>query len=196
MNIVSNKTRVLLIVNSLAAGGAERVTIGLFEYLLKLHYDAWLYVTNWQDQNLRVYKVVREDRVLHSGVHANSHIRAFANLIKLRKVVDEIRPQVAISLGCSYRLMNVAGVFDIAKTVLSERNWPPSYYQDCGERVNEYYKRANCVVFQTPDARDCFPSINRACVIPNPVPRPKVRWHGSQSHEIIYFGRLDKQKKA
>ena len=128
-------------------------------------------------------------------MHSNSHIRAFANLIKLSRAVKDIQPQVVISLGCSYRLMHAAGIFDSAKTVLSERNWPPSYYRDNGKRVNEYYKRANCVVFQTPDARDCFPLIKSACVIPNPVPRSEVRWHGFQSHEIIYFGRLDKQKR-
>ena len=195
MNIVTNKARVLLIVNSMAAGGAERVTIGLFEYLQKLHYDAWLYVTNWQEKKMRVYEVEHEDRVLQSGMHTNSHIRSIANLIKLRKVINDIKPEVVISLGCSYRLMHAAGVFDKAKTVLSERNWPPSYYQDNGERVNEYYKKATRVVFQTPDARDCFPAINKSCVIPNPVPRSDVRWRGSESREIIYFGRLDKQKR-
>lgn len=192
---MESKSRVLIFVNSLSAGGAERVTLGLFNYLIEQGRDAYLFVTYWQESSARVYGVGHPDRVFHSPRISNSRIRSFANLVLLRRVIKRVKPTVVISLGCSYRLIEAAGLFGSAKVILSERNWPPAYYSDAGEAVRFFYEKADCVVFQTEDARDCFSGLSYCPVIPNPVSLSRNRWIGQESSSIVYFGRLDRQKR-
>ena len=195
MNIESN-SKILLMVNSLSAGGAERVTLGLFDYLISIGCDVYLFVTYWQDSSTQVYELHHPDRVFHSSDIANSKFRSLANLALLRRVASRLRPAIVVSLGCSYRLIEAAGLFRNARVMLSERNWPPSYYSDGGARACAFYEKAACVVFQTEEARSCFPesSIKKAAVIPNPAPVGLPAWSGSGSKTIVYFGRFDKQK--
>lgn len=196
----ANERRVILVVGSLAAGGAERVTIGLFEYLLSQGWDAYLYVAYWGSAAERVYSPgSHAGRVLHAGTHRSNLVRGAANLARLRSAIKELRPSWVVSLGASYGLVEAAGGFSACKALTSERNWPPAYYPSRKEfeNVERVYGMSTRVVFQTEDALRCFSEAvqGKGRVIPNPVAQDLPQWRGGASKTLIYFGRLDPQKR-
>ena len=188
---------VLLIVNSLAAGGAERVTIGLYEYLKKTGFDAHLFVTSCLPASKKVYDISQQKNVHQGGTCSNRAIRALQNILSLSILLKRLNPSWVVSLGASYGLLDACNVFRKTKTILSERNWPPSFYSEKSFlRVSEMYRKADVVVFQTRDAANCYPEDiqKKGVIISNPAPTGLPAWSGIDSKNIIYYGRLDSQK--
>lgn len=193
-----NNRTVLLVVGSLSAGGAERVTVDLYDYLLNRGWDAHLFVTYWGNSKTRIYLPRHMENMHHVRTIANTTILSFLNLVFLKRLIGIIHPDWVVSLGASYRLISASGAFDKCKVLLSERNWPIAYYSAAEmERVEQFYKNATAVVFQTSDAKGCFGKEvqRKSVVIPNPVSDNLPVWEGRESKQIIYYGRLDAQKR-
>lgn len=192
-----NNPTVLLIINSLTAGGAERVTVGLYNFLNKHGFDAHLFVTSRSSRSKEVYSVEVLENLHSGGRSLNKIVRAQENIRSLSILLRHLKPSWVISLGASYGLLGACGVYRKAKTVLSERNWPPSFYSAKElRRVSKIYRKADVVVFQTDDAAKCFSKDiqEKGIVIPNPAPSNLPEWTGEKSRNIIYYGRLDIQK--
>lgn len=188
---------IVLVVNALSAGGAERVTLDLFKHLLKRNISVYLFVSYWGSENERIYKIDNLPNVCKGSSSKNKVIRAFYNIHKLNDLLSKINPSWVVSLGSSYGLLEACKCFEKTKVLLSERNWPPEFYdKQAFRKVCVSYQKADAIVFQTQAARDCFSDEirNKGIVIPNPAPVGLPHWKGKDSKRVIYFGRLDPQK--
>ena len=190
--------KVLLVVGSLSAGGAERVTVDLYDYLIDHEWDAHLFVAYWGDSSTRIYAPRHLGNVHHACATTNSIALSLVNLAALRRLLKIVKPDWVVSLGASYSLIAASGVFKKCKVLLSERNWPKAYYSAAEmARVERTYENATAIVFQTDDAKGCFKKEvqRKSVVIPNPAPDNLPVWEGGESKDIIYYGRLDAQKR-
>ena len=110
--------------------------------------------------------------------------------------LSEERDSVIISFGPGTSFFAVAAdLFLQHPFLISERNDPAA----CPHPFlrNLVYRRAGRVIFQTEEAKDCFPKTlrDRGRVIPNPIaeglPKP---WDGEREKTVVAVGRLEAQK--
>ncbi len=191
--------KVLVIVSSLLPGGAERVSLAICERLAMKGWEVHLLVSRLNKKTPAVYPVP-------DGVHLHAcrifsefrPTRFFGNYLLLSFLMKKIKPNCVVSLGAQYKLIEQVGILGKEKTVLSERNWPRSEYgsQDEFDVAARRFEKADAVVFQTAEARNCFSEyhINRAVVIPNAAPNFDYEWVGGESKRIALVGRLFPQK--
>lgn len=190
--------RVLMLISSLHAGGAERVTIDLASYLASRGHEVHLMIARRSNRTPEVYLLPRgvSCHWARWGVE-NKVSRQVANYLLLKKLLHKLDPDWIMSLGAQYRLMSISGVFDSYKVLLSERNYPPKRYLG-GELgfIKEVYGRATKVVFQTEEIAECFPDLphDKVRVIPNAIRFGNVRWKGCDSKKVAFVGRLVEQK--
>lgn len=190
--------RIILVVSSLLPGGAERVTLGLAEYLKDAGHEPHLFVARAFDSMQGLYVVpdgIPVHRISHGG--ENALMRPLLNSMLLRFLMRDVKPDWIVSLGAQYKTLALAGCFNKTKVLLSERNYPRTFYTEKElERVSDYYQKAEKVVFQTEDERDCFENLDRGktTIIPNAVRQNLPCWTGEEARRIAFVGRLAKQK--
>lgn len=190
--------RIILVVSSLLPGGAERVTLGLAEYLRDVGHEPHLFVARTFDSVQGLYVVpdgIPVHRISHGG--GNALLRPLLNSVLLRSLVRNVKPDWIISLGAQYKTLALAGCFNKTKILLSERNYPRTFYTKSElEKVSVYYEMADKVVFQTEDERNCFRNLDRGktAIIPNAVRQDLPCWTGEESRSVAFVGRLVEQK--
>lgn len=193
-----NKKKALLIVSSLLPGGAERVTLSLAEYLMANDYEVHLFVARIRIAGRDAYSVPDGIAVHYVGRGTeNKYTRALLNIICFKILVSMVRPKWIISLGAQYKLVKLSGCLGKRNVLLSERNWPKLFYgANELDGVTKIYEKATKVVFQTQEARDCFPTLSndKCIVIPNAVRDSLPAWTGCNSRTVAYVGRLTSQK--
>lgn len=189
---------VLLVISSLLPGGAERVTLGLAEYLKNEGWDPHLFVACDIKNHAGLYIVPNGIPVYKSSFGSgNKILRPILNCIHLRHVMKKINPVWVISLGAQYKVLSLAGCFNNSKVLLSERNYPLAFYKkNMLRKVEKYYSRATKVVFQTKSELECYKEFDstKAIIIPNSVKQDLPQWSGQSSKRVAFVGRLMDQK--
>lgn len=190
--------KVLLVVSSLLPGGAERVTLAIASYFHSFGLDPHLFIARPLPDKQESYAIPDGITVHYARFGTEcDFIRPLVNSLLLRRVVRKIKPGWIVSLGAQYKTMRLAGCFEQNNTLLSERNYPKSFYSD-----HEYHEAQRCyematkVVFQTEAARNCFPSLDdkKCLIIPNAAPEGLPHWTGRDSKRVSFVGRLASQK--
>ena len=194
---------ILLFINSLGGGGAERVVCNLANYLsnkgekvsiLTFYNSQGVYKLN---ENINVDYLIK--RKLKGPIETVEVAFKFVGYLRRHKtdcVISMLIKPVCLSL--------VLKKWIKAKVVISERNDPDSYPSKAQKILARYINKADGVVFQTKDAQEWYLSrniIKDSIIIPNAVNDAIINYNpSSQSNEaketfrIVAVGRLEKQK--
>lgn len=188
--------KVLFVNNQLGGGGAERVLIMIANFL-----------ASCEGYNVSIFSLhtAKKKYDVDNRVHVNE--LAFGNKRTL-KIIKTIREQILaekpdVVIAFEYHMnmkviMAAAGIKNL-RIIISERNDPASKGGQFPLRQlrNVLYRKADCLVCQTPDAKAYFPEKvqKKTVIIPNPIkndlPQP---WEGKRRKEIVNFCRLNPQK--
>lgn len=190
-----DKKRIVIVTHSAANGGAERVSCTLANQFAMNGHDVTLYAIHSDNRQY----------FLHDAVHyhfgkinsKNKVFKAIERAWKLSRYVKDQDFDVAISFVCLEGLFLTSN--KKTKKIFSLRN-DPAHVDNTGlaRRLRNYiYKKADNIVFQTPDARDFFEEEirNKGVVIPNPIREGLPFWkEEGYNNDIIAACRISKQK--
>lgn len=205
--------KILFLVSSMQAGGAERVASLLCNYWAQKGHDVTLMPT-FSGGGECVYPLDSRVRLDYLADRVNGRsgtiIHKLYRLSRLRAAIKELTPDVVVSFLSD---VNIAAIIATAgmkiPVVVSERSYPPAmplgYFLD--KARSWAYPRAKAVVVQTDKTatwleREC-PNTN-GVVIPNPVVYPlpssfpKVSpWpvQAGSSMVVLAVGRLSPEKQ-
>lgn len=185
---------ILFVVSALHGGGAERVLVTLANRYAEQGDEVTILMTAG---NEIVYP-------LHPGVQAvsigqpshGSPVVQGKRLLQMRRYFKAHRDSKIVSFSTTINLFTILASMGLPnRVVVSERNDP----NRCGYPAirNFIYSFGKGFVFQTEDARECFPEAIRkkSVVIPNPIrkelPEP---YAGIREKKIAAAGRLEPQK--
>lgn len=122
------------------------------------------------------------------------------NLIfSLRKTIRSLNPDVLIAFEYHVGMKTILASIGLnTKVIVSERNDPHELDAKKAKKVlrDILYRKLDCLVCQTPDARAYFnPKIRKkAVVIGNPIKSNLPEWVGQDSNILLNYCRLEKQK--
>lgn len=191
---------VFFYINILAGGGAERVVANLANAFAEREHTVSV-VTSYHVKNEYITSNKVKRYVLENKKNENSFLgRNLCRIVKLRKLLIEYKPDVLIAFMAEpiFRSL-IAACFLKTKVIVSVRNDPKQEYPSKIRRclANLLFMKADGIVFQTKDAKNCFNTVirKRSEIIPNQVndifysvSRAKVK------KDVITVGRLTKQK--
>lgn len=200
--------RVMLLIQEMGFGGAERVMSNLANYfsennikvlLVTLHGES-AYKLNPKIQQVKIDTFNNDD--LPSIIKlVPKYLRRviFARVIRLQRLAKEFKPDVAL---CFLEVMTILGPLSLKglgiPVVVSERNNPALHFTRDGFLKHIFFKLANGCIFQTKSVSNYFSrSIRKkSVVIPNPVflPQDVQRFQGDRDKVIVGVGRLEAQK--
>lgn len=123
----------------------------------------------------------------------------FNQIVALRKEIKKQTPDVVIAFEYYVGMKTVLATIGLGiKVIVSERNDPHKLDAQPLKKFlrNLLYGWADTIVCQTDDAKAYFSSRiqKKATVICNPVINGLPLWSGKQSHTIINYCKLEKQK--
>ncbi|MCK3894695.1 glycosyltransferase family 4 protein [Streptococcus suis] len=194
------KKKILFTIGSLSGGGAERV-ISILANRLSIRYDVTILAIFKDDiayelsDNVKYTYLSLPDNL--SGIRRN-----FVRLIRIRKTINELRPDIIISFLTIINMILLASlVFTKYPIIVSERNDPNSEMPNKVGRIIRdflYYTRKGLFfVFQTPYARNCFKRMtNRnSTIIFNPIKGDMLApYEGDREKRIVCVARLEPAK--
>ncbi len=190
--------KILFYISSLNKGGAERVISNLASLFSKKDYEVLFVTSTKSDNEYTLGENVK--RIAISNEYIKSYLkRNIFNCRKLRKIMKEFKPDVAISFLAEpcYRLMLSSFGLKI-KRILSVRGNPEKE-----ERRNfisklltkMLYRRADYIVFQTKQQMEHFDKRiqKKGVIIQNPVLSTfyNVDMSNAQEKDIVSCGRLN-----
>ena len=196
--------KVMLYINAIHHGGAERVMVQLAEELTRSGYDTVLVTTildtSWE---YPLDKSVKRIILEHSSSNGDKGRlkKNISRLQKLRALCKCEKPDVLISFMPQPIMRALIATVGLPiKNIISIRNDPSKYWQTKAEKIlaSLFLRRAAKFVLQTEAARDFYKDskyYERSYVICNPV--DDVFFNTTNNHNsktIITCGRLDKQK--
>ncbi|MEW5992963.1 MAG: glycosyltransferase family 4 protein [Candidatus Zixiibacteriota bacterium] len=198
--------RILLVVSSLAAGGAERIISELANAWAE-NGDAVAILTLSKQESDHYHIDFRVQRIVVDLIwDSNSLFQRISSNIRrgraLRSAVVEYRPDVVVSFieQTNIRVLMAllgAGIPVVVSERIDPRQYSIGYLWETARRV--MYPTASALVVQTESVRQwakwLVPS-SRIRVIENFVRSlpPAPAWHARDSGEILGVGRLVKQK--
>lgn len=191
MNLTNKK--ILFIVPALSGGGAERVSAELCNYF---HLKGLRVSILETEVHKSTYNICPDVACYSLGCHGTTRRMQIIRLLKLKNFLYRKTPDILIALGYPYNYLNLIGLRKKFKMVLSERNYPKVFYTKKEFRlVEKLYSEAEKVVFQTPDAMNCFNADiqRKAAIIPNPL-NPIMAQRKKATRRIVSCGRLCYQK--
>lgn len=186
--------KVIFVIVSLAGGGAERVISILANQFAMKGIDVTIMMTAG---DAVAYQLDERIHLLCIGGTSGGSMRLRMKRIKkMRDFFKANKDAIIISFGPGTSFFTVVALLFMGhKMLISERNDPAI----CPHKKirNIVYGRADRLVFQTEDARNCFPRRIRkkGIVIPNPIAGnlPDI-YEGERKKEIVAVGRLESQK--
>lgn len=162
---VSKKRNILIMIDTISRGGAERVASQLASGLS----DSCNVVLLYNKERENQYQIDTRVQVIRMPVFYYD-----ADLSVSSKYVRELKKafHIDVSISLLHR-MNCRNVYSKGKdvVVVSERNNPLLAYPENYELSREIYDRADQVVFQTEEVRSMFSEKTRShsVILPNPV---------------------------
>ena len=196
--------KILFYIDSLRAGGAQRVMSNLVSFFSERGYNVDL-VNDYVDGTPHLVRYSVPDSVnrlfLRDNIEGNKYVKNIQRIIKLREIIKKEKPDVVLSfLEKPNKRMLFASIGLKTKKVVSVRNDPNKEY---GTRksdkaiVNALFRFADGVVFQTNEAKQYFHTSiqKKSSIIVNPIAKIffDTNWIGDKK-QIVSFGRLEKQK--
>ena len=182
--------------DSLARGGAERVTIALSQFICDQGEECVVVTGRKLAQEYSVGKHIKRINL------SDGNIPRYRFIPKLRKVFIHEDIETVIAMGAADSLAVIIACIGLkTKVIVSERNDPN---QVRGKRfikiISQFMMRfADGFVFQTKDAKEYYKKITggRGVVIPNPILADNLESYSMCSQtdgNIVAVGRLTEQK--
>lgn len=186
--------KVIFVVVSMAGGGAERVISILANQFVQKGIDVTILMTAGNEV---AYTLDERIHLLCVGqVSGGSMRKRMERIRNIRRVFKENRDSVVISFGPGTSFFAVAAdLFLHHRFLISERNDPAVCPYP--RLRNVVYSYAKALVFQTEDARRCFPTRlqKKGFVIPNPISGDiPDSYTGPRQKTVVAVGRLEAQK--
>lgn len=194
--------KIVMYIDSMCKGGAQRVMLNLAEYFLSKDISVVL-VNDFAASAEKEYEVPDGIKrvFLRASLKGNPLLKNLQRIIKLRDTIKAERPDIVLSfLGRPNMRMLVAAIGLKCKKVVSVRNDPRREYG--ASKIKQMtagllFHLADGCVFQTQEAAGYFPKkvSERSRIIPNPV--AEAFYHIERAEEprnIVSVGRLEKQK--
>lgn len=189
---------IIFISNEVANGGAGRVISILANSFTRKGHHVSVYSFNNRYKTYPMDSLVKQ--IFLTIRHKQKLINKLDRILQLRQVFKKSPGAAIIAFEYFVNMQTIiAGLGLRNKIVISERNDPA---QQDGRRIIKYmrdflYRFADVLVCQTPDAKAYFPKAiqKKTVVIANPIQKElPASIRGEQKKEIVYFGRLEKQK--
>lgn len=194
--------KIILYIDTLYRGGAQRVMLNLASYFSS-SYDVVLINDFIPDDTKDSYQVSDQVKRLYlrENLDGNPIKKNIDRILTLRKIVKEEKPDVVLSfLGSPNKRMLIATMGLNCKKVVSVRNDPEREYGK-GKLsrfiAKRLFAKADGVVFQTQDAANYFQDSVRkkSRIIYNPVSNIFYKIERvKEPHHVITVGRFEPQK--
>lgn len=192
-------SKVLFMLPSIAAGGAERVVSVISGWLANNGCLVDIAVFN---DTVRAYKIDGKVRVKLIGRFGptTGKLAKIDRMLSLIRYMKKNKGAVIVPFHplCLKYAISAARFADV-KVVACERNDPYHLYdtKDSMAYIRKLYAEAAHCVFQTQEAREFYSNLpdSKCTIIPNPVTEPQQAWCGSvEEGRIISICRLTMQK--
>lgn len=191
--------KILLVMHDINYGGAAKMFAFLANGLEGLKHDVYVYTFEGNKPNYRLNKNITY--FYESKISKYKLIRRVLPVIKIRKIIKNIDPDIVISFLPNANLYSVIGALGTRSSVIiTERSDP---YSEQGLLLNLkrlFYNFSDGAVFQTEGAKNYYSKKlqNKSVVIQNPVTlerNPRINYI-KRKNEIVHVGRFDiKQKR-
>ena len=191
--------KIMLYINTLQTGGAERVISQLANRFADAGYDVGMVTSFPCEQEYPVDSRVKRYNLEEKEIKQSRVMRNVTRISKLRKLCKMQKPDVLISFMQEPNFRAVMATLGLpVKTVVSVRNDPDREYAGkVGRIVGKYIlPMADGCVFQTEQAKAWFPVKlqKKSTVIMNAVNETFFRVTREKTADIITTGRLTAQK--
>lgn len=191
--------RVMLYINTLQTGGAERVISQLANRFAEAGYDVSMVTSFPCKQEYPLDFDVKRYNLEEAEIKQSRVMRNISRIGKLRKLCKTQKPDVLLSFMQEPNFRAVVATMGLpVKTVVSVRNDPNREYAGkIGRIVGKYIlPMADGCVFQTEQAKAWFPVKlqKKSAVILNAVNEAFFNVTREKSADIITTGRLTAQK--
>lgn len=185
---------IVFVTSALHGGGAERVIVSLANYFSGQGDTVTVLMTAGSEV---AYEVAPEVRVCSIGRASRGNVWIqIQRLMHMRRFFKTHRDSKIIAFSTTMNLYTILASLGLGNDVIvSERNDPAR----CRYKLfrNLVYRFGKRFVFQTEEARMCFPPHirNKGVVIPNPLREGLSDvWSGERERKIAVVGRLEPQK--
>ena len=198
--------KIILLLSSLNAGGAERVGVSLANAWVARGYEVVLVATFTQGCGESFYPL--DDRVrvvwLSQIMPQNKFIKRGLKPFYLRRLMSQERPDVMVSFLTNVNVMSLIASMGLRiPLIVSERSHPLHHRISSALHSlrRHLYPRADVVMLQTKQAADEFqasmPPLKSLVVMPNPLPLdlPQLPTNTETPQRIMALGRLVSSKQ-
>lgn len=189
-------SKVLFVNRRLSVGGSERVMTLLANGMAEKGIDVDMVVLQDMVKTYEVSPKVNMIQFKHEGL--NSALKPIKRIKDLRKVIKTGNYDSVISFMNIVNFYTLIAGIGYKKIVVSERADPRQTKSLSIKLARKFlYPMSYKLVFQTEDAKECFPENiqNKGFVIPNPIntdlPLP---YAGERNKEVVATGRFTNQK--
>lgn len=189
--------KILFVNASLTGGGSERVMASLANKASESNQVTMVLIRNKE----RTYTIDEKINVIQLGNNCPKLLLFFKRIKDLREVIKNVKPDTMISFMEDISFFAITASLGISvKRILSIRNDPNRKDKRHFYWLSRLYNNriADYTVFQTEQARECYPiRIQRkSVVIPNPISEMLPdEYYGVRTQKIVAVGRLVPQKR-
>lgn len=182
--------------------GAQRVMSNLIDFFLKQNNDIVLINDFPLPSDISQYTIDKRVKryFLQSKNEGKRLIKNLIRILRLRTILKNEKPDLAVSfLGRPNIRFLIASRRLRIKKIVSIRNDPNHEYGTNIIKkmiINNLFRLADGVVFQTTEAKDYFKKLNdkKCFIVPNSVDPKFFSTKKKDNHNIVTFGRLEEQK--
>lgn len=194
--------RILLYIDTMGYGGAQRVMSNLANYFCNEGYDVVMCNDVVLQKDIAQYKLPSQVKrvYLEENNKGNLFVKNIHRIVRLRRIVLAEKPDCVLSFLGNPNLRMLVALWGLrVKKVVSVRNDPEKEYGKGIRRwlSKQIFRLADGYVFQTKDAMAYFPEFiqRKACVILNPIEkRFYIDGELASRKHIVTVGRLEEQK--
>lgn len=186
--------KIIFVISAMNGGGAERVLATLANRYVRQGDEVTILMVAGNES---IYPLDEKVNILSIGLPSYGNILVQMNrLFNMRRYFKQHEGSVVVSFGTEINLFTIMSSLGLKnKVIVSERNDPNQFKH---QKIRDFvYGFCKNFVFQTEDAKKCFPKKiqKNSAVIPNPVRRqlPEPFW-GNRENKIAVVGRLELQK--
>ncbi len=197
--IYFNRKHILIFVQHMTDGGAERVLSELISYWYSEHTRVTVVETTPKmfKESFYMPEGVEDIKIRNTGIRLIDYVIIFISMIKIMHK----NPKASVLAFTESMILKLALTLPFVnnRIVLSLRNDPVSTPKSKIFRClrDWAFKKSDANVFQTTDAMEYFPESVRgkSVIIPNPInPEIPEMYSGERKKEIVAMGRLSTQK--
>lgn len=194
--------KIVVYVNSLAKGGAERVAVNLANYFHESGFEVVLVTSRvFEDEYEEPEGVRRIVSEVEHGEITNRVAYFWGRFRRIRKIWKKERPDMIVSFIGKVNMMALMTTFGMGiPVVVSVRSDPNREYSSKLMRFlsKTLFLKAKGIIVQTSDAKKYFPGYmqKKVTILPNSL-NPKFlkpRFEGERRNEIVSVGRMDANK--